>query len=70
MRKSCRIALSQGTDLRELIKFLGAPLSGDIDREFTGDAIGHLRSVCGLGDSDFYIADLIMSNMAKVSGSG
>jgi len=65
-----RLALSQGSELSEVVRFLGLSTGQDIDVQATGQSIRNVRSACGLGDEAFHIAERVMTHLALVSSSG
>lgn len=64
-----RLALSQGSELSEVVRYLGLSTGQDIDVQATGQSIQNVRSTCGLGDEAFHIADRVMTHLAQVSSS-
>lgn len=65
-----RLALSQGAELSDVVRFLGLKMGQDIDVQATSQAIRAIRDTCGLGEDAFYIADRVMTNLAQVPNSG
>lgn len=58
-----RLTLSQGVELREVAQHLGIHLRRDPDRFLHGDALSHVRRLCGLPDSALAIADRAMQSL-------
>lgn len=65
-----RLALSQGSELSDVVRFLGLNTRQDVDVQATGQAISDIRVACGLDDKAFCVAERIMTHLARVSNSG
>lgn len=58
-----RLALSQGSALPEVAKFLGIDLRRDVDRVVIGDELSRVRRTCVLAQSAFAVSEQIMQSL-------
>jgi hypothetical protein len=65
-----RLALSQGSALSDVAKFLGFNLGGDVDRYVTGAKLAHIRKICSLPDSAFAVSEQIMQSLDLIRPVG
>lgn len=65
-----RLALSQGTDLHELFKFIGLPYKRDIDRYLHGRNLQAIRDICNLPQNALALHDHIMAGLESIREVG
>jgi len=65
-----RLALSQGADLAELLRFLKIPGNTDVDRALLGPHLGDVKRVCGLPSSAFQVQERLMHSLNSISPIG
>ena len=65
-----RLALSQGTDLIDLLMFLGVTNKGDIDRELHGASLGAIRRICNLPESALIVHERVMVGLKSMGKAG
>jgi hypothetical protein len=65
-----RLALSQGTDLRDLLKFLGLANKGDLDRQLHGETLQVIRNICNLPVSALDIHEKVMTGLESMGEVG
>lgn len=65
-----RLALSQGTDTRELLKFMDIANQGDIDRLLHGDPLQAIRDICNLPKSALAVHERVMIGLDAMGEVG
>jgi hypothetical protein len=65
-----RLALSQGSALSDVAKFLGISLRRDVDRHVIGAKLTHVRKICALPDSAFAVSEQIMQSLDLIRPIG
>ncbi|MHB1359382.1 MAG: TniQ family protein [Rhodocyclaceae bacterium] len=65
-----RLALSQGTDLRDLLTFLGLANKGDIDRQLHGSPLQEIRDICNLPLSALAVHERVMVGLESMREVG
>lgn len=62
-----RLAVSQGTNLDEVLNYLRIPSDIDVDRQMHGSRLHEIRKICGLPDSALHVHDRVMCSLEKIS---
>ena len=65
-----RLALSQGSDVNEVMQYLCFPLDADLDRFVYGDRLTELRDICGLNASAFLVHNRVITSLNSMSPLG
>lgn len=65
-----RLALSQGADLKDVMKYLAIPSNTDTDRFLYGDRLMRVRDTCRLPDTAFRIHDRVIRSLNKMAPFG
>jgi hypothetical protein len=65
-----RLALSQGADIRDLLRFLGVATKGDIDRQLHGNSLKALRDICGLPQTALAVHERVMVGLESMREVG
>lgn len=65
-----RLALSQGVDLRELLKFIGLANKGDIDRQLHGTSLQAIRDICNLPETALAVHERVMVGLESMGMVG
>ncbi len=65
-----RLALSQGADLREILKLLKLTGRHDLDRRMCGPRLTAIRRICGLDSSALAIHERVMTSLQRIHRVG
>jgi hypothetical protein len=65
-----RLALSQGTDIRELFRLIGIVNHGDIDRQLHGSTLQAIRDICNLPKSALAVHERVIVGLESMDEVG
>lgn len=66
----CRLALSQGVTPVDICDYLEVSINSEIDFQFHGTRLAHLRARCGLPETAFHVHDRVIGSLVKAAVSG